>query len=135
MWVFAKGIGFISIVQYDEPAENLTGGEQPDLLVRARCREHLERAFPEHAKQIVDAAEVGGNYDYAWRVKVPRGEVIELMTEALLDLDYTSHVKEEVSDHDTQLYRSMMDCWQAMMRYQQLEGSREEDMWGSDAAD
>jgi len=131
MWVFAKDIGFISIVKHNE---------SDDLLVRARRRDHLEQAFPGREKEIVDAAKFAekdddSQYDYAWRLRVPRGEVVDLLMDAVLDLDYESHVKEEVSGADNALYRSMLDCWTAMMRYQESDGEPEDTaMWGDDAA-
>jgi hypothetical protein len=106
MWIIHKD-GFVSLVQHDDDA----------TLIRARARRarHLRDTFGAHV-EIIDLGTDAP--DYRYHANVPRVDVIDVMTEAILDLDYTSHVKEEVAGKDTEFYEAMMQCWSALYTLQ-----------------
>ena len=110
MWVFTKD-GFLSAVQHDE--------DRVRMRVRARRREHLDNAFPGY--DILDMAEEGGPYDYRWHVDISRGEWVDYLAEAAMDVDYTSHVKEAISGDDKELYEAMLKVWTALYAIQSAE--------------
>jgi hypothetical protein len=108
MWLFTKQ-GFISIVQHRD---------DPDLMrVRARVRADLERCFPRREAEIIEDRVA----DYRWHLNVPRAEVAEYLMFAIEDLDYVSHVKEEIALGLAPAARmdAMYDIWSAMWRVQQ----------------
>jgi hypothetical protein len=120
VWIYAKNIGFLSVVEHE--------GDTDDLLVRARSRAHLEQVHT-HISFRGDIVEDEAA-DYRFRVRVRRSDFIELMVELIVDIDYTSHVKEEVSGYDNSLYAAMMRSWTAMLDYQ--EGR---DIWDDEDVD
>jgi hypothetical protein len=125
MWIFAKDIGFLSIVQDENDANQ--------LCVRARNRDHLVKAFPDaehYDLKIVETPEG----DYRWRVSVDRDVVMQLLMEKVEELDYTTNVKGTISAGDKELGHAMMTCWFAMCRYQ--DGTMlEDDDWDDDPED
>ena len=106
MWIIGKA-GFISVVEHDSDI-NL-------VRVRARRREHLARWFPRY--DIIDLGPDAN--DYRWHANVERPEAAYAVAEALLEIDYDSHVKESVAGDDRAMYRAMLDCWQALHRLQE----------------
>lgn len=99
MWIFTKN-GFLSAVANDT---------DPDKVrVRARKQEHLV-----HSLGPVEVIELP-TADYRWHCDITRAHFIEFLTEAVLDMDYTSHVKEEIAGDDNQMYRAMLSCWTAL---------------------
>ena len=105
MWLMTK-TGFLSIVQ-DRTDKTV-------FQVRARRVEDLETTFPELASEIIEKPTA----DYRWRLKVPRRRVIAAVVQALEDIDYDSHVKEELSGQDDDRYKAYYDCWTALGRLQ-----------------
>lgn len=104
MWIFTKD-GFISVVQHES---------DPALVrVRARKREHLERWFP-HA----DIIEMDAEADYRWHADVERLDLVVVLTDAVFDLDYTSHVKEAIAGDDDDFYKALLDTWFALHELQ-----------------
>jgi hypothetical protein len=111
MWCFLKNVGFLSAVEYEEPNPDTEQGTR--LMVRARESSHLAQAFPK--AEIIETLDA----DYHWRVVVRRDEFAEVLLNAVEDIDYPSHCKEEISGSDKALYAAMLECWTAMYRYQQ----------------
>jgi hypothetical protein len=108
MWIITKG-GFVSLVQHDS---------DPDF-VRARARrfEHLANTFTSlEPDEIID---LGPNCpDYRWHANVSKDEAADVMFEAVMDLDYTSHVKESVTGGDAVFYGAMLGCWRELYALQ-----------------
>jgi len=109
MWTFTKD-GFFSAVQNNE--------DRARMRVRARRREDLERAFP--GSKIIDLKESGGQFDYRWHLDVARGEWVDYVAEAAMDIDYTSHAKEAMTrgGTDREMYSALLDVWTTMHRLQ-----------------
>jgi hypothetical protein len=105
MWIITK-TGFISVVQSRNDPDN--------LLVRARNPEHLAAGFPNFVEEIFEDKDA----DYRWRLEVPREIVADMLADAVDELDYDSHVKEEVSGADKDLYHAMLRMWNAHYDYQ-----------------
>src|SRR6186997_199990 len=98
MWVITKS-GFISAVQHED---------DPTMLrVRTRTLEHMEAAFG--GLDIIDFGPKPS--DYRYHCNVPRLVFEAWMTREIQELDYTSHVKENVSGDDDEMYAAMMSCW------------------------
>jgi hypothetical protein len=122
MWIIAKS-GFVSLVQHNT---------DPDKIrARARRREHLVETFDLSDDEVIDLGENAP--DYRWHCELTRSEVREVMMDMVDTLDYTSHVKEEVSGPDNQMYNAMMRCWSALMTLQRPE--RPESDWWHDRDD
>ena len=107
MWIIAKD-GFVSLVEHEA---------DPDLMrARARRREHLAQTFDLPDAAIIDLGPDAP--DYRWHADIPRLNVAQVMYDAVLDVDYTSHVKEEVAGDDNAMYTAMLACWTALHRLQ-----------------
>lgn len=105
MWIFTKD-GFVSAVAHDT---------DPDLIrVRARKREHLV-----HSLGPVDVIDFGSDAaDYRFHADVDRADFAAFLVDAVENLDYTSHVKEEIAGDDKTMYRAMLSCWTALRALQ-----------------
>ena len=129
MWIIAKD-GFVSLVEHDT---------DPNLMrVRARRREHLANTFELGDADIIDLGTDAP--DYRWHADIPRLNVAQVMYEAVMDIDYTSHVKENVAGNDPVMYAAMLACWNALHRLQKdnvttgdfVRTEREIDYWVGD---
>jgi hypothetical protein len=119
MWIISKS-GFVSLVQdRDDPAF---------IRARARRREHLLDTFT--SLTDTDIIDLGDDApDYRWHASLPRVHVAQAMYDTVLnDVTYDSHVKEEVSGTDNEMYSAMLACWTALYRLQKPE-NREGDWW------
>lgn len=124
MWVFTKH-GFLSAVQHED--------DRSRMRVRARRREHLDNAFPDY--KILDMQETDEPYDYRWHLDISRGEWIDYLADAAMDVDYTSHVKEAIAGNDMDMYRALLATWTAMYGLQsaeELEPDVDEFGWDDD---
>lgn len=110
MWIFANGIGFLSIVEDNDDIDK--------LCVRARNRDHLESAFPAFDDPTFPDIVETPDGDYRWRITVERDEVMNLMMNVVEDIVYKTNVKGTVAGDDKELSKAMMSCWSAMVRYQ-----------------
>lgn len=126
MWVFTKD-GFLSAVQNNE--------DRHRMRVRARRRDHLSNAFPEHDKLIIDLQKSGAQFDYRWHLDIARGEWIDYLTDAALDVDYSSHAKEAMSGSDKKFYSALLEVWSAMYRLQKPDANDDVDEFGWDDDD
>jgi hypothetical protein len=107
MWIITRD-GFVSLVEHNT---------DPNLIrVRARRSEHLQETFDLQDGDIIDLGENAP--DYRWHADIPRANVAQKMHDAVMELDYTSHVKEEVAGDDNQMYQAMLACWTALHRLQ-----------------
>ena len=104
MWIFLNN-AFISIVDKGDP----TG---KTLLVRARRRVDLERAFP--AANIV----AGVGTDYRYRARIDRTVVAGRLALAVQDIRY-GNFKSAVMEPDR--HDTYMAVWDAMYRFQETE--------------
>ncbi len=107
MWIISDK-GFVSLVQHDT---------DPELIrARARRKAHLLDTFDLTEDEIID---YGPNPpDYRWHANVPREDVAEAISDSIMNMSYTSHVKESVSGNDRQMYRAMMSTWNAFYELQ-----------------
>lgn len=103
MWIISK-TGFISVVELrDDPST---------LLVRARVSDDIEAAFPD-AEVFEDA-----KADYRWRAEVPRNVVAAFVAGQVMEVDYTSHAKEAMSEGDAGRHAAYMGVWRELNRLQ-----------------
>jgi hypothetical protein len=84
MWIISAS-GFVSIVQDRKDASK--------VWIRARVKEDIAQMFPAEADQIVTKP----GADYVFRLIVPREVASMAMWNAVADVDYTSHAKEEMN--------------------------------------
>jgi hypothetical protein len=120
MWIISK-TGFVSLVEHDD--------DTLKLRARARRREHLVDTFGLDDADIIDLGP--GAPDYRWHADVYREEAIERLADALRDLNYTSHVKEEVSGDDKKMSQAMFACWYALQKLQEEPLQPDHDFWRS----
>jgi hypothetical protein len=107
MWLITK-TGFVSLVQHDTDSSK--------IRARARRREHLADTFDLFDADIIDLGPDAP--DYRWHADVPRSHVAQAMYDSVMDLDYTSHVKEAVAGDDDVMYTAMLGCWRALYQLQ-----------------
>jgi hypothetical protein len=100
MWVFLND-SFLSIVQHRD---------QPQcLMVRARIKGDIERAFPGvTATRTPDA-------DYLFRAEMPRSVVSLAMADAVNQIDY-GNFKNSVHERDR--HEAYLEVWSTMRRFQ-----------------
>lgn len=107
MWILLDK-GFISMVQHrDDPAL---------LLVRARVKADISNVFGDDVEVVADPAA-----DYLYRAVVPRERVAGTLREAVLAIDYDSHVKEVAVERSAPApgrYEAYLGTWSAMSRMQ-----------------
>ncbi len=107
MWIFTP-LGFFSVVGHRD---------RPDtLLVRARCREDLERLRDRHLPGI-ELHENAGS-DYRWRAFVARREWETAAAALAAGIDYPNF-KEAVADRQGRDRAALYhDVWAVMYRLQ-----------------
>jgi hypothetical protein len=106
MWIFSKD-GFFSAVEHLDNAEN--------LMVRARCREDIERLAERLGAEVVQTPDA----DYAYRITLSKQAFADYMRDAVMDLDYPNF-KSACAGHGTRA-RAYMNVWSAMRRLQDEE--------------
>lgn len=121
MWVFTKD-GFLSAVQHDD--------DRSRMRIRARKREHLDNAFPDY--EILDMREDDDQHDYRWHLDIARGEWVDYLMDAAMDIDYTSHVKEAIAKNDQEFYRVLLRVWSVMHELQEGKQPVDELVWDDD---
>jgi hypothetical protein len=101
MWLFTTD-GFMSVVSKDcEPHQ---------LLVRARVRGDIERAFP--GAKVTETRKA----DYRYRTVVAREALVAYLTRQARDLDY-ENFKDTVTDQER--HDAYLQVWSAMHRMQE----------------
>jgi len=103
MWVIGTD-GFVSLVAHRDSADM--------VRARARRRDHLVDTFGLSDDEVEDLGE--NCSDYRWHADISRDRAAEALAKMVYRIDYTSHVKEEVSKGDNLMYRAMMKCWRAL---------------------
>ena len=107
MWIITDQ-GFVSIVAHDT---------KPDFVrARARRHEHLVDTFDLFDGDVIDLGPDAP--DYRFHADVPRHKAAYAIADAVMDLHYTSHVKEHVARSDDVFYKAMLACWSALHRLQ-----------------
>ena len=86
------------------------------MRVRARRREHLADTFELFDDQVIDLGVDAP--DYRFHADVPRVNVAHAIYDAILAIDYDSHVKENVAGNDHVMYSAMLGCWRELYRLQ-----------------
>lgn len=112
MWIFTSN-SFLSVV-----ADRNHPGR---LLVRARVKGDIERAFSDVGADFVPEVMETKNADYLYRASIPR-EVIGLVVAASVDAITYDNFKNSVDEGDR--HDSLMDCWSAMVRLQTRRSRR-----------
>lgn len=114
MWIFLND-AFLSII---DPKAAYTGGKGPvsnKLLVRARIKGDIERAFPE--ANVTETP----NRDYRFRAMIDRREVADTMAARVMAMDY-GNFKGSVAEkarHD-----AYTGVWRVMHREQERRAGR-----------
>lgn len=107
MWVFMND-SFLSIVQHRDKPEW--------LVVRARVKGDIERAFPEvNATRTPDA-------DYLFRAEIPRSVVGRVMENAFNKIDYDNFKN---SVHERDRHDAYLQVWSTMHRFQTVRANSE----------
>lgn len=108
MWLVTDR-GFVSVVQHrDDPTV---------MQVRARLKEDLLALFPDAKVQEIIGA------DYLYRADVSRAEVAQAAFQAVMNIDYTSHFKDEALKRSTpnpSRSSAYYATWTAMGRMQPI---------------
>jgi len=107
MWTITTD-GFVSLVEHKT---------DPDIIrARARRVEHLQDTFDLNDADIID---LGADCpDYRYHADIPRLNVAQKMYDAVMNVGYASHVKEEVAAKDGVFYRAMLGCWRELYTLQ-----------------
>ena len=117
MWILMD-TGFLSIVQHNKNKNR--------LLVRARVEGDIKefaRLYKELFNKKLKIDEVV-EADYRWRTTAERGKVAELLMTKIMELDYTSHVKDVAikrSAPNTARSAAYYATWDAMNMMQEAE--------------
>ena len=118
MWLFTQ-YGFYSVVCARDLAGNPARVDPDTLMVRARCRWHLEslqKRFPQLATfAITDTA----NTDYRFRIVVPKPVWSEVTQELTAEIDY-GNFKDRAHDRsgDDKYVHALHEVWEVMERLQ-----------------
>lgn len=135
MWVCTKD-GFFSVIQHRDDAAR--------VIIRARAKSDLIK-LAEYFSIPVDQVESDPHSDYRYRLgqidsQVLREDFANYLFNQVHDIDYTSHVKEVLSDaaskntiasatpkYRTDRYMWYLDVWDAGHKYQSLYHAALED--------
>jgi len=111
MWLYLTD-GFFSVV-HKPPCE------QSELLVRARCREDIQRLAKKLSKDYKFKGNIieSPNADYAYRMIVPRTILATFMAKTIEKLDY-DNFKATIPRKDHLRHDAYFDCWEAMYNWQ-----------------
>ena len=102
MWVYTKH-GFLAIVQHNSMDDH--------FQVKSRIIDPLEIMWPDEEIEIIDWA------DYRFRITITKEKAIQVVTEQLSNVDYTSF-KDECK-YDEEYYYTLTKVWSIMYNYQQ----------------
>ena len=102
MWVYTKH-GFLAIVQHNSMDDH--------FQVKSRIIDPLEILWPGEEIEIIDWA------DYRFRITITKEKAIQVVTDQLSNVDYTSF-KDECK-YDEEYYYTLTKVWSIMYNYQQ----------------
>lgn len=117
MWIFTK-YGFLSVVNARKGFGELGQPSDPErLMIRGRCRCHLER-FQEHFPTLKDRQiETFPGSDYPFRIFVEKSVWAEVMKELAEELNYDNFKNAVAKEPDSSQYEDCLhDVWQIMRR-------------------
>ena len=103
MWLFTKN-SFISVVQHRERID--------DVLVRGRTQKHLERLFPDKAKEIY----ADGGADYKYRLLISKKELAEVVAAYILQKMNYDNFKASQEADDPVWKRFLNAVWTAGLK-------------------
>lgn len=103
MWIFMND-SFVSIVEDKTNPAN--------LMVRARRKGDIERAFPGHRGRMLRQ-----KTDYAYRATIPRHVVADQMAGAVRAINYTNF-KDSVPLRDNDRHSAYLRVWTVMRGFQ-----------------
>lgn len=109
MWI-AMTDGFVSVVKDNGVADG------SGLVVRARRKKHLLNLFGESARHRIIVDEFGAK-DYKYRVFASKPEVARIMSERVMDIDYTNF-KAQAKKEDEKLAKMYSLWWHDHYEYQ-----------------
>jgi len=119
MWLFTKS-GFFSIVCARKGFGE--AGQPVDLdrvMVRSRCREHLERLQKRFPSLQASPIESFPGSDYPFRLFLPKPVWVAVMGEMAKELDYDNFKSEVAEQPDCGQYLDCLhDVWSTMRRLQ-----------------
>lgn len=114
MWVFTK-TGFYSIVLEKD-------AKKPNIIIRARCKQHLEQLKATHPKLGLGKIIHTPNGDYHWRCKATKAMVANILADATLDIDYDNFKKacrnKMTTAVDVRWQDAMYDVWASTELFQ-----------------
>jgi hypothetical protein len=118
MWLFTQ-YGFYSVVC----ARNLQGNpsrvDHNTLMVRARCRRHLEglqKRFPQLASTAIDDTP---HTDYRFRIVVPKPVWVDVTQQLATEIDYGNFKDRSHSrSGDDRYVDALHDVWEVMEKVQ-----------------
>lgn len=119
MWFFSP-LGFYSVVCAKKSPESHEL-DTNKLMIRARCREHLENLLKRFPNKLAGLEILEIPYtDYHCRIIVDRGVWAEIMAELTNDIDY-SNFKNEVKDSgygSNEYLNALHRVWDVMYDFQ-----------------
>ena len=122
MWIQTSTFGFVSVVLADTaPGSRVADPEH--VMLRARCREHLEALQHQHpALRAFPISQSAPGLDYPWRIApVPKAVAATVIAEAVNRIDYRNF-KAACSTNAKQLgvrYEHLLhDVWSVLLRLQ-----------------
>jgi hypothetical protein len=115
MWIFTRD-GFYSAVQHRD---------NPGLVqVRGRVRDDLERLRTRtRSSEIIELDDA----DYRYRINIDRDAFAQYVLESVLDIDYTTSVKDAISRGDKDRKRAHLRIWEAMYGLQPRSASTDDE--------
>ena len=100
MWIFTTK-GFLSIVQHNTLPDH--------FQVKSRTANPLKHFWPEYEIEVIDWA------DYRFRITIPKGDVIQVLTEITESVNYTGFKN---ACDDDEYHHSLVRVWNIMYNYQ-----------------
>ena len=100
MWIFTTK-GFLSIVQHNTVPDH--------FQVKSRTANPLNHFWPEYEIDVIDWA------DYRFRITIPTGEVIQVLSKITESVGYTGFKN---ACDDDEYHHSLVRVWNIMYNYQ-----------------
>ena len=100
MWIFTTK-GFLSIVQHKDLPDH--------FQVKSRAADSLKHFWPEYEIEVIDLV------DYRFRINIPKEDAVQVLTETIGSVEYTSF-KNACEDDD--YHRALVSVWGSMYNFQ-----------------
>ena len=118
MWLFTQ-YGFYSVVCASDLQGNPSRVDPNTLMVRARCRRHLEslqKRFPQLASLAIGDTDTT---DYRFRIVVPKPAWVEVAQQLASEIDYGNFKDRVLSQSgDDRYVHALHDVWEVMDKLQ-----------------